>query len=482
MTVKIKNHKLKLLSTCTTILGFAIPTVQADTTENFFVRLKAHYEQAPKLEVFGLNYHYLGLGNPYQSWDYQSPARYMALRMVEIDLKKRQFFEKDIHHFPDGLTANRVQFQNDNQSLFYDKNGISLGRGIIDQGMNTFDELKSQVSMNLDFLAVTPLLEDSNFNNNTTMQWDNTSKTTTITHATSDNESVEYVFGENPFRLLSINNLSSQKVFIYDNYQTTNDITFARSILKYYDGSSRPSFVHRIDQLHLLDEIEPVRFTVPKGFGPIFNESDKTLISSEIAPDLYLVTSASALRNNLFKVQGNEITVFGGASSPERAEETINLILSQFPNRKISSVYVTHPHSDNIAGLLPYAKRGIPIRTDEYTMAAIGDYPPFSEEIDKFKFQKIEHNALIDNIEYFVLENSHSKRQSFVYFRDIGIIFQADFLRVGFDNSIPQVIPNFTISFIDFVRRNGLKINRIVSYSRNNDISVEVMNNIYDAY
>jgi glyoxylase-like metal-dependent hydrolase (beta-lactamase superfamily II) len=457
-------------------------TVRAESATDFIFKLRAHYQKAPKLEVFALNYHYLGRENPYQTWDYQSPVRYMALRLVEVDLKKKHFAENDIHHFSGGLTVNRVQFHNDKESVFYDKNGLSLGRSIINQGLDTFEEFKAQNFMNLDFLAVKPLLGEVNIATTIRLHQDKASEKTTLTHTVSDNNIIEYVFGENPLQLLSINNISLRKVYLYDDYQTTNGITFARSILKYYDGVTKPSFVHRIDQLHILDEIEPARFLVPKEFGPIITDSDRTLVSKEIAPALYLVTNAATSLNNLFKVDGDEITVFGGAVSPQRAEETINLILSQFPKHKINAIYVTHPHGDHIAGLLTYAKRGISIQADAYSIAAIKDYPPFADDIAQFKFKTIEHNQVIDNVQFYVLENSHSKRQSFAYFNDSGIVFQADFLRIAFDNTIPKVIPNYTTTFIDFVRSKELKINRIVSYHRNNNISLETMNKTYQAH
>jgi hypothetical protein len=482
MKVNLTQYSLIFTIVCLTLFTITTSTVLAGDTEDFITKLKVHYQKAPKLEAYALNYHYLGSSDPYQAWDYQSPIRYMALRLVEIDLKKKHFFENDIHHFQGGLTVNRVQFLNDEGNIFYDKNGLSLGKRIINRGLDTFEEFRDQNFMNLDFLAVRPLLEEVNIASTITLHREKASGKTTLTHTTSDNNIIKYVFNENPLQLASINHTSLRKVYVYDDYQITNGTIFARSILKYYDGVTKPSFVHRIDQLHIIDEIEPSRFIVPKEFGPVITESDRTLVSNEIAPNLYLVTNASASVNNLFKVDSDEITVFGGSFSLERAEETINLILSQFPKHKITSVYVTHPHTNNIAGLLAYAKRGIRIRADAYSIAAIKDYPPFTSDIAKFKFQTIEHNQVINGVSFYVLENSHSKRQSFVHFNESDIIFQADFLRIDFDNTIPKVIPSYTTTFIDFVRNKGLQVSRIVSYRSNNNISVEVMNKTYEAH
>lgn len=461
---------------------FTTTTAWAGEAEDFVAKLKIHYQKAPTLEVFALNYHYLGKENPYQAWDYQSPERYMALRMVEIDLVKKHFVERDIHHFSGGLTFDRVQFQNDKESLFYDRNGLSLGKRILKQSLDSFEEIKGHIFMNLDFLAVKPLLEEIDIAATITLYQDEISGKTTLTHQMSNDNVIDYVFIGSPLQLVSIDNKLQRRTYVYGDYQTSNGITFARSILKYNAGVTKPEFVHRIDQLHILDEIEPARYIVPKEFGPIIPESDRTLVSKEIAPNLYLVTDASGWRNSLFKINGGDIMIFGAAISTERAEETIKLIYNQFPNKKITSVYVTHPHSDHIAGLPAYTKRRIAIHTDAYSIAAIKAYPPFANDIDTFKFQTIEHNQIIDGARFYVLENSHSKRQSFVHFNDSGIIYQANFLEIAFDNTIAKVIPNYTKTFIDFVRSKQLKVSRIVSHHRNNNVSVDVMNKIYNAH
>ena len=162
MKVTLAGYSLTFAFACLTLFTISISTAWAGEPEDFITKLKTHYQKAPSLEVFSLNYHYLGRGEPYQTWDYQTPERYMALRMVEIDLEKKHFVENDIHHFPDGVTVNRVQFQNDSESFFYDKNGISLGKRVIKQSMDSFEEIKGNIFMNIDFLAVTPLLEESN--------------------------------------------------------------------------------------------------------------------------------------------------------------------------------------------------------------------------------------------------------------------------------------------------------------------------------
>jgi hypothetical protein len=347
--------------------------------------------------------------------------------------------------------------------------------------MDVYKGFKDLIVINVDFFAVRPLLEETNTKETIKLHQDKISGKTTLIHKPANDKFVEYVFGGSPIRLLSLNNKSMRRIYFYDDYQTTNGITFARSIVQYTNGDMTPTFIKRIASLDVIEKIDPAKLAIPQGYGPIISERDRTLVSSEIAKNLYLVTDSSAWRNSLFKVNGDEIMVFGAPISPELAEQTIELIYGQFPSKKITSVYVTHPHSDHIAGLPAYAKRGIVIRADAYSIDAINAYPPFANDIATFKFQTIEHDQLMDGVRFYVLENAHSKRQSFAYFKDSGIIYQADFLDVAFDNTIAKELPSYTKTFIDFVRSKQLKLRRIVGHHRNNNISIEVMNKTYDA-
>lgn len=476
MTINFNRYLSIFMFTCTAFFVEA----SNEKTEKFIETLKTHYQQSPSLEVFSLNYHYLGR-SPFYAWDYQAPERYLAIRRVEIDLVKKQFVENDVHHFSGGRTFNRVQFQDDNRSLFYDKNGLALGKRIIKQSMDTYQELAGHIFINIDFMAVKSLLETPNLSKVVRFHQDKKTGHKSLIHTASDNNIIEYTFRNNPVQLASINNKSQQKKYVYDDYQTSNGITFARSIHKFFGGVAKPSFVHRIDSLNIIEEIEPSKFKVPEDFGPIIPQHDKSLTAKEIAANLFLITDLSASRNILFKVNNDEVMVFGAPVSQEFAEKTIETIEAKFPKKTISSVYVTHPHGDHIAGLWAYAKRGVTILADAYTLSAIKAYPYFSEDMAKFKFETITHEEEIEGADFYVLENSHSKRQSFAHFPESGIIYQADFLEVAFDNTIPKVIPSYTKTFIDFVRSKQLTINRIVGHHRNNNISVSVMNKTYNA-
>jgi len=467
-----------------TLFTIAISTVSAfeGEPEDFLAKLKTHYQNTLQIKTYSLNYHFLN--KQYRShdyWDYQAPDRVMSVRMVEVDMAKKQFYDNDILYSSSGRLNDFVQFQNDKESFSYERNGSYKGKRILNKGMGNFDRFISHNIMNVDFLAVRPLLEEINIKGSITLLQDSKPGTITLTHKTSDNNVIVYEFGNNPLQLVSINNKTRRAIYVYDDYQTTRGLTYARSVNKFYDGATVPAYISFNDKFDIIEKVDPTKLQVPPGYGPIIPERDGTLVSKEVAAGLYLVTYSSGFLNSLFKVNGNEIMVFGASGYPELAEETIKLIGEQFPSKKITSVYVTHPHSQQIGGLETFAKLGIVIHADEYSIAAIKAYPRFADDINIFKFQTIKHEQVMDGAHFYVLENMHSKRQSFVYFKDSGIIFQAHFLHIAFDNTIAKVIPNYTRTFIDFVRKKQLKVNRIVATKNNNNISIEVMNKTYDA-
>jgi len=482
MKVNLISYSRAFVFACITLFTITIASAQAGEAEEFVDKLKTHYQKTLPIKTFSLSYRYLN--KQYRShdyWDYQTPNRIMAHRTVEVDLVKKHFFDNDILYSPGGQLNDMTQFQNDTQSYYYETNGSFLGKRIFNEGMENFDRNKRYIVMNVDFMAVRPLLKQGNIDGDITLHQDRKSGTVTLSHNDSDDNVIDYKFSNNPLQLVSINKKSEQAIYVYDDYQTTRGLTFARSMHSYYGGATEPAYIKFIEQFEIIDEVDPAKLQLPQGYGPEIPKSDGVLVSKEIAKDLYLVTDSSAWRNSLFKVNDDKIMVFGASGYTALAEKTIKLINDQFPTKKINAVYVTHAHGSDIAGLKVYADQGVEILTDEYTIAAIKAYPDFADDIDRFKFRTIEDEKVIDDAHFYVLENMHAKRQSFVYFKDSGIIFQADFLHIAFDNTIAKVIPNYTRTFIDFVRSKQLKFNRIVGNYQNNNISVEVMNKTYDA-
>ena len=459
-----------------------IPAASAAEVEDYVAKLKTHYQKTLPIKAFSLNSHFTNKQyRDHNYWDYQTPNVYMSVRTTEMDLVKKHFYDNDLVYFSGGRLYDRAQFQNDKESFFYERSATTYGKAIIRNGMDRFDIIKRYMVMNIDFLAVRPVLEETNIEGNITLQQDRVSDTTTLIHKISDDNIVDYKFSNNPLQLMSINHRPLRGIFVYDDYQTTRGITYARSVNSYYNGDTEPTYIKFNDHFEIIEEVDPARLQLPEGYGPELPRGDGVLVSKEIAKDLYLVTDSSAVINSLFKVNGDEITVFGASRNPSLADKTIKLIFDQFPKKKITSVYVTHPHGHQIAGLKVFVDQGIEILADEYSIAGIKAYPRFADDISRFKFRTIEHEQNIDGAHFYVLENMHSKRQGFVYFKDSGIIFQAHFLHIPQDNTIAKVIPNYTRTFIDFVRNKQLKVNRIVGNDRNNNISIEVMNKTYDA-
>ncbi|KGJ91725.1 hypothetical protein [Colwellia psychrerythraea] len=485
MKVILTRYALIFAFASMTLCTSTIPAAWAGEAEEFVAKLKTHYQKTQSINAFSLSYHFLNKRyRESEYWDYQTPDRVMSQRMIEIDLVKKHFADSDLLYSPGGLVNDRIQFQNDTQSYYYETNGSFFGKRYFNEGMGNFDRVIPYILMNVDFLAVRPLLEENNIEGNVTLKQEINSGTTTLIHKVSGSDDVSviyYEFRDNPLQLLSINNKGTSAIYVYDDYQTTRGITFARSVHSNPEGATEPAYIKFIDQFEVIEQVDPVKLRLPQGYGPEIAKSDGILVSEEIAADLYLVTDSSAWRNSLFKVNGDKIMLFGGSGYPALAEKTIKLINEQFPTKRITSVYVTHPHGYAIDGLNVYADKGIEILADEYSIAAIKAYAGFADDIAKFKFRTIEHEKIIDGANFYVLENMHSKRQSFVHFQDSGIIFQSDFLHIAFDNTIAKVIPNYTRTFIDFIRSKQLKINRIVGNYQNNNISVEVMNKTYDS-
>lgn len=472
---------LTLLALCLALFSQAVSAATPEDTERFIAKLQEHYAHTRSIKAFSSTVRYLGRKNPYQSWDFKSPNRYKAFKVTDIDLQRKHYAQHAVQFFTGGLIDDQFHFQNDSESLRYDINGYAYGKRIVNQSMEGFERFKRINMMNFDFLAIRPLLEEQEIITKITIKKNTDLNQSTVVHQSSKDNLIEYQFNDAPLRLLSIHDQTRNRIYEYHDYQTTNGVTFARTLHNYYGGHVEPSFVKSIEGFSILEKIDETKLRLPPGYGPIIPEGDNSLFSKEIAPNLYLVTSEQAWRNILFTVNDNEISVFGAPLSKGHAEEVIQLIGKEFPTKKITSIYVTLPYSDHIAGLPAYAERGITIRADIYTISAIKAYPRFAKEIDSFIFEPIEHNQVIDSVQFFVLESTRSKRQSFTYFENSGVIYQSDFLEIPYDNSIPKVVPSYSKTFIDFVRDSKLDVKRIVGHHRNNNITPEVMNKACDA-
>jgi len=451
----------------------------ANEATSLIHKLKAHYQNTSSIKAFSLTHSYLGQSDPFQSWDFEAPTRYKAFKVTDIDIEKQHYYQNVVHHYTGGLYFDEVHFQNSKESLRYERNGISLGKSAIQQNMDSFNRYKNLTLMNLDFFAIRPLVNEPNIKDNIEVQPSGTSGTIKVIHRPSAKTTMEYVFNTEPLQLVSIHNKSRNRIYIYDDYRHSNGYYFAHSLIKKYNGDTIPSFITRIEKFEEIEQIETEKLILPTSYSKIESDKSSTLKTASIAENLYLVTDDSALKNILFKVNNNGITVFGVSSSSKASKEAIDIIKQQFPDKEITAVFVTHPYSDHISGLIPYVEQGAKIYADAYTVKAIKAFPRFSDVIKKFNFETITNGQVIDDVRFYVLENSRSKRQSFAYFEQDGVIFQTDYLEVAFDNTIAKILPSYSKKFIEFVRSEELKVNRIVGYHRNNNISAEIMNLSY---
>lgn len=451
----------------------------ANEAKSFFSLLKSHYQSTSSIKAFSLTHSYLGRSDPYQSWDFQSPTRYKAFKITDIDTTKQHYYQNVVHHYTGGLYFDEVHFQNNEESLRYERNGISLGISAIEQNMNSFNRYKNLTLMNLDFFAVRPLLDESDIIGKIEKQQDETAGTVTLIHRPSEQKTMEYVFNVDPLYLVSINDQRRKRIYLYSDYRHSNGYYFAHSLVKKYNGDTIPSFITRIEKFEEIEQIEPEKLMLPSRYYKAAPDKKSALTTTLISKKLYLLTDSSSIRNVLFKINNNNITVFGVSRNSKSSKIVMDTIKHRFPNKEITAVFVTHPYNDHIAGLLPYIELGAKIYADAYTINAIKAFPRFSKVTQKFNFETITNGQVIDDVRFYVLENARSKRQSFAYFEQDGIIFQTDFLEVAFDNTIATILPSYSKRFIEFVRSEQLKVNRIVGFHRNNDITLEVMNKSY---
>lgn len=470
-----------LLLNLVVLITFVSVNAKASDTENYVAQLKRHYEKSNSIEAFSLTHRYLGRSDPYQSWDYQAPSRYQAFKVTDIDMVNRHYAQNVVHWYSGGLLTDEVHFQNDSESFRYERNGMYYGKGAVKQSLNSFERYKNLTLMNLDFFAVTPLFEEKNVNTNISIRKNEEAGQTTLIHKSGGNKTIEYTFNDSPLRLSVINNKVRNRIYEYDDYITQNGITFSRSVLKYYNGDTIPSYITVNEKFSSIKEIEPEKLNLPSEYNQLNPVKGKGLKSQQIYSNLYVISNISANQNILIKLIGDNIMVLGAPSNNRSGEQLLEHIAQKFPDKKVVSVYVTHPYSDHIGSLPVFAERGITIFADSYTIAAIKEYPRFSKMIDTFKFQHIEHNQKIDGVKFYVLENSRSKRQSFAYIEDQKVIYQADFLEIASDNTIPKLLPRYSKTFIEFIRSEKLKFNRIVGQHRNNNISLDVVKMAYQA-
>lgn len=414
-----------------------------------------------------------------QSYDFRNPTPIVKSRTTDLDFTNRYYYEDDISTWPGGFVFHYRDFQNAKQSLQYDVNGVVNGKRVREFDLNNFDVIKKRTDNLIDFLAVRNFLKNHSMTDKFSVVFDAMNASVTLKYL-GKKQAKQYVFSTMPIRLLSVVDTENQKTWHYTKHMSSEGLSFATQI-QLNDMKGR-------DKLYTIKYIKPInmiaksKLMTPMNYGPVIphkTPDNSALKSQNIAPNIYLVTNALASRNILFKVIGNNITVFGAPLRDSFSNEVIAVIKKQFPMKKIDQVYVSHAHHDHIGGLRAYAKLGATILADAYTIEAIKHYKRFSDSIKDFTFTPIKHKQLVDGVRFYVPKNSHSKGQSFVHFEHEQLIYEGDFLEIPFDNTIATNMSDVEKTFIEFVRKENIMFKRIVGHHRNNNISPMVMNAYY---
>ncbi|MEX0298939.1 MAG: MBL fold metallo-hydrolase [Kordiimonas sp.] len=459
---------------CTT----AMSQISASEELDFLKAVQKRYEASKSFQKYAIHYSY-AFERAYQAYDFREPIAGHTVMTAEVDMANQRYFDQATTNWPGGFVFDFIEFSNDTEAMQYDVNGLINGKRVRRLGTDAYENTANYHNAKVDFLAVLPLLSDNLDNNSIEVTADKQSGQKKITHTRPEGSTI-YTFTNNPIDLVSIYQSENHTRVEYNQYVTRGNVRFA-TVLKQVNTETNLQGTFDIAQVREITNISAEKLSLPAGYGPVIERVDRTLFSTEIAPDLYLVTDASAGRNILFKVVTEGIRVFGAPISDKLSEETIALISKQFPNKQILSVYVTHPHHDHIGGLTAYAKRGIPILVDDYSIEAIKAYPKFQKDIGLFTFKAFSHEEKIDGAEFHILENSHAKGQSFVYFPDSQIIYEGDFLEIPYDNSTADHMPEVSKGFTEYIYATEIPVQRIVGHHRNNNISVETMNALYEA-
>jgi hypothetical protein len=300
-----------------------------------------------------------------------------------------------------------------------------------------------------------------------------------LTQTVSEKITNTYTFETSSLKLKTLQSTEDNSVVEYKNYVSENNIEYAKKLDVY--RSNKLSGVVLVKNFKRTMGISPSKFMVPTGYNEPKEVTKSESKISKIANNLYIINAARNSRFILLKVIKNDIMVFGAPFDDALSEKVISLIEKKFPMKTIQSVFVSHPHNDHIGGLNAYAKKGVTILADDYTIDAIKHFPAFSKTNKSFKFKTLTNKKTINGVRFYVLKNNHSLKQSFAYFKDTQVIYEGDFLEIPADNSIATHLSNVEKQFIEFVRKEKLKIKRIVQHHRNPNVSVATMNAYYKA-
>ncbi|NQZ23736.1 MAG: MBL fold metallo-hydrolase [Colwellia sp.] len=459
-------------------LSTMLITVQAKdfNADNAYKKLQKHYVLSDKLNKFSLSYNSSRSGK-HQSYDYNTTKYSTTTSLLELDLSNELFYQHSRSEYPGEFVFEFKHFKNDKTALDYDVNGVINGKRVAKLSDKDVDHFMGLGTRIIDFLAVKALFSAAGTTNkiprsDLTISYNDISGDITIRHQ-QDKSTIDYNFNGNNLNLSSIHDNSKATRTVFEQYKMGPERQFASAISIYKKGKLAQQF--NLKELKIIEKIKQQHQQVPMGYGSLIEKSSQELSLTKIANNLYLVTTTSAGRNVLVNVQGNDLIIFGAPISDLKSQKTITLLESEFPRKKIKYVYVTHAHSDHIGGLRAYAKHGATILADVHSIEAIKTFPRFEQDIAQFKFNEIKHLSTVADATFHIPGNSHAKGQSIVYFADAKIIYEADFLEIPFDNTIPSQMPMATKTFINYVHKHKLEYARIVGHHRNNDIKPAIV-------
>ncbi|SHG77607.1 MBL fold metallo-hydrolase [Flagellimonas flava] len=437
--------------------------------KEILAKIKSHYDQKP---TAGLHVSYQQVGfNPYQSYDYEHPDSLRSMHMVNLD--GQRFFAERRAWFPGGFEFGLKEFQQDSVGYQYDLKGIVLGKRVIKQPKERIEEVREELTELVDFRFSQKFLSQEDRVSVDTLDF--RKNLTTLIQITDEQDTLKVTYQIEPVALQSISFNGSEEEWLFNNI---NGGSYMDGIQHFKNGSLKG--LYTLEQVKQINSIAQEHFYIPEEYS-MYQPEKKQPSVEKIGPDLYLVKSLPADRNVLFTTDPNGITVFGAPISDRLSQLVIDLITTRFPEEQIHAVYVTHAHSDHIGGLPAYAKLGATILADAYSILAIKAYPKFGDTIDSFVFKEVVNESVIGDAQFFVVDNSHSKGQSFVYFRANEVMYQGDFFEIPADNTFPHYVPNATREFMEFIATRNLSVKRIVAHHRNDFITMDLLQMYYDS-
>ena len=296
----------------------------------------------------------------------------------------------------------------------------------------------------------------------------------------SQKDTVQFIFSLQPMRLKKI--IEGNRTTIYKKFKPEGELSYATEFDELIDNELGST--HVITHFEALEKIDSEKLQLPEGYTFSKKENNDEAFS-KIGDISYIIRDDRTRRNILFTKIDDQITVLGAPDSNELSERVLSIIDNEFPNAKISHVYVTHMHSDHIMGLEEYVIRGITIVADQFTMEGIKDYEPFQQSIATFKFKKIEDRAILNGIQYHYPKNGHCKSQGFAYVIADQIIYQGDFMQLSPKPNLiaSTIIPEATSSFIERIYQEDLAVNTIVGQHQiGSEIPMAFINQYYQMH